>query len=119
MAIAAQGNLHTNKNKDLDVGATGLVVGSGPTNCYAIEVDNTGNTVASYLRMYDEAAPAIGTAAPEYVLKIPAGTKRTHFFNNGAGTIFGTALAIACCTVGGTAGSTAPTNDVTATLWTD
>lgn len=119
MAIAAQGSLHINKNKDLDVGATALVVGSGARKVFAIEVDNTRNTVPSYLRMWNDAAPSVGTDAPNCVLKIPAGTKRIHFFNNGVSMTFSTGMTIACLTTGGTAGSDAPINDVTATLWTD
>lgn len=121
MALAVQGDLHTNKHKDLDTGATALQVGSGATTVYAIEVDNSGNTSAVYLRMYNLlfSSVSVGTTAPECVLKIPAGTKRKHFFNNGVGMAFATAMTIACLTVGGTAGSTGPTNDVTATLWTN
>jgi len=119
--VASQTNLHTTKHKDLDVGSAALQVGSGATEVFAVEIDNSANTVASYFKMWNTlfSSVSVGTTVPLTVLKIPAGVKRIHFFNGGAGTTFGTALAVACVTTGGTGGSTAPVQDVKATLWTD
>ena len=65
--------LATKLVKDTDSDATGendVLSGSGTV--YLIKVDNTGNGSAVYTKIYDAAAPTIGTTAPDFILKTPA-----------------------------------------------
>jgi len=95
------------------------------TIVYSGEIDNSGNTAAVYLKLYDSVgAPAVGTAVPEMVLKVAAGEKRPFTLMNSDGTAWTspagtTELWAACVTTGGTAGTTSPTNAVKATFHTD
>ena len=119
MAIPALENLGTEEHHYLDVEATALVVGSGAETLYSVEVDNRNNTAVTYLKLYDDAAPSVGTDAPEVILRVPASTRMVHHLNGGVGLVFGTALSMVCVTGGGTAGATAPTNDVRVDLITN
>lgn len=99
---------------DTDSDATSesdVLVGSGTV--YMVEVDNTGNGAVSYLKLYDAAAPTIGTTVPDFVLKVPASASRTFVLGApGTGIAF-TNLSFCAVTTGGTAGTTSPTNNVT------
>ena len=80
---------------------------------YQIDVDNAANAAASYLKLYDAAAPTVGTTAPDAVLRVPAGQRRQWVIPEGwAFTI----LSFACVTAGGTTGVTAPTHPVVVRL---
>lgn len=118
MALASVNNLHTTKHRDLDANATAVQVGSGAKTVFAVEVDNAANTVDVWFKMYST-SPTVGTSDPMISIKILAGTKRKQPFNNGTGVAIATSLFVACVTAKGTAGSTGPTNDVKASIWTD
>ena len=79
---------------------------------YLIEIDNSANAAASFVKLWDAASGSVtvGTTAPDWVIKIPASTKRTIPFP--AGIAFGTALTAACVTAGGTSGTTSPSSSV-------
>ena len=81
----------------IDPGAAGGIV-------HAIEIDNTANSTAIYMKGWFQAgAPTIGTTAPKIVLKCAAGTKTQYSWSNGfayTNTFFASAL-----TIGGTAGT--------------
>ena len=86
-----------------------LKAGSGIV--YAVEIDNTLNTAASYFKAYNvTAAVTVGTTVPDMVLYAPAATKITYVFPRGI--TFATGLKTACVTTGGTGGTTAPTSNV-------
>ena len=74
-----------------------------------VEIDNTLNTSASYVKLYDNASPTVGTTAPDFCFLAPASKKLTYICNNGSDF---TNLSLACTTAGGTAGTGSPTNDV-------
>ena len=80
---------------------------------FKVEVDNTGNTVPVYVKLYDTTGGVThATTDPNWVLKCPAGVARAFTCANG--NQFGTGLKALCATEAGT-GSTAtvnPTNDV-------
>lgn len=78
-----------------------------------VEVDNSNNTVAAYLKLYDHASPTVGTTAPNWVFLCPANVKRTYSCPGGSAF---TNLSLACVTTGGTAGTASPTNAVTVRL---
>lgn len=76
---------------------------------YMIDIDNELNTSASYLKIYDSAAPTIGTSIPDHTFKIPSSQRRCIAILEGLDF---TNLSYACVTTGGTAGTTGPTNPV-------
>ena len=80
------------------------VTGAAAT-LYMVDVDNSlnGGEVA-YLKLYNDAAPVVGTTAPDMVIMLPAATRRTVAFPEGLA--FATALSMACVTTGGTSGTT-------------
>jgi hypothetical protein len=54
---------------------------------YQIELDNTANSAATYLKVYNAASPAHASNAPFYILRAEAATKQHVIFP--AGTEFG------------------------------
>ena len=98
---------------DTDIAGTAVAVKASSAVVYEIEVDNTANGAASYLKLWNTAqgSVTVGTTVPDWVLMIPASVSRTLVMP--AGITFGTALTVACTTAGGTTGSTGPTSDVT------
>lgn len=99
---------------DADFDATAEVVKASSAVLYAIEIDNSANTVASYAKFWNATSATVGTTAPDMVLKVPAGESLTVMFPGGL--TFGTGLTVACTTAGGTAGTGAPANDVSLEL---
>lgn len=77
---------------------------------YMIEVDNSLNAAASYLKLYDSGTPVVGTTVPDFVWRVPAGQSRPMVIPEG---IDFTILSMACVTTGGTAGTTSPASPVT------
>lgn len=88
-----------------------VVKGSAGT-LYAVEVDNTLNpNAASFLKMWDTAgAVTLGTTAPDWIVKIPGGSKPVSLPLGGVA--FAAGLKAAVVTVGGTGGIVAPTSNV-------
>jgi hypothetical protein len=77
---------------------------------YMVDVDNSGNPAdPAYLKIYNAAAPVVGTTAPDLILEVGLNKRRTFVIPEGWAF---TALSFACVTAGGTAGTTAPTNPV-------
>lgn len=97
--------------RDADVDATvEKDVSDGPCTLYGARIDNSANAAISYIHMWNNANPTIGTTAPDVVLPVNASDRVTYFFKDGIA--FSTSLSYAGKTVGGTAGSTGPTSDV-------
>lgn len=78
----------------------------------SIYVDNSANSAASYVCLYDNADPTVGTTVPDEVIYVRAGKKRWINYVDDK-LEFGTAISVACKTAGGTAGTTSPTSTVT------
>ncbi len=77
---------------------------------YTVEVDNTGNPAdPAYLKIYDSAAPVVGTTAPSLIFHVPVNVRRSFVMPQGWAFSH---LSFACVTAAGTAGATAPTNPV-------
>lgn len=104
-------DLAANLYTDNDANEAAEVVKSGSTLIYAIEIDNEGNTVSSYLKLYNATSATPGTTVPDEVIEAPAGEIVTLTFPQGL--LFGTGLTFCCVTVGGTTGAVGPANDVT------
>ena len=119
MSLTQQANLHTNKWSDVISNATSEAIGEAKT-VYAVEVDNRQNSDDVYLKMWDAASPNVGSDDPDVVLKCHAGAIRRQTFGvPGAGVAFGTNVSFACVTGAGTGGTTAPTNAVEVSVWTN
>lgn len=81
---------------------------------YAIDVDNP-NASSVFLKIYDSAAPTVGTTAADYVLRVAASSRRTVAIF--AGFAF-TALSFAVVAGADQANTTAPASGVTVRLAT-
>jgi hypothetical protein len=93
----------TNSEDNVD-GSSGVL--------YKVEIDNSGNSVACYLKVYDTTGDVtVGTTNPEWVFKCPA--EQVRVYSCPKGTAYANGLKVACTTTPGTAGTTNPTNDVT------
>lgn len=108
--ISSPSGLKNYRNTDLAEVVAGVDSTSG--TLHSIVVDNSANAAASYLKLWDAASGSVtvGTTAPDWTFKVPASTKRTIVFHDGAA--YATALSAACVTTAGTAGVTGPTSDV-------
>jgi len=90
-------------------------VNGGAAVFYGIEVDNSLNSSAVYVKLYNNAGPTVGTTAPDITMKVSAGSTRRMMVAEGIA--FATALSFATVTDGGgTAGTTNPTNSVVVSL---
>ena len=84
----------------------------GAIRVYGVVIDNSLNTAASYLKLWNQTgAPTIGTDAPHVILKADAATKVQYNFDTGA--YFGSGIMAAVVTTAGTAGATAPSGTMT------
>jgi hypothetical protein len=136
MAVSSAGFLGTSVFRDLDVDGSVELLFTGAIVLYGIEVDNSQNDSDVFLKLWDSAGVSVGTDAPDLVFRVEAGQKlfqplvfadlsdlAAQGLDTGniveKGSTFTTGLSVACVTTGGTAGTTSPTNDVTATLITD
>lgn len=98
-----------------------LDVMSGPCRLMHIHVDNNANSADSFLKLYDNVNPTVGTTVPDYVFKAQQTAANAEDrleipCNVGTGFKFTNGLSFACVTVGGTAGVTGPTSSVIVTL---
>jgi hypothetical protein len=77
---------------------------------YQVDVDNSGNSDnPAYLKVYNSAAPTVGTTAPDFIFMVPVNQRRNLVIPDGLDF---TNLSFACVVSGGTAGTTPPTNAV-------
>lgn len=85
-------------------------VTNGPATLYCVVMDNSANGAATFVKLYNDANPTVGTTAPSSVYKVPASSIRTVYVPSGI--VYATALSFAAVTAGGTAGTTSPTSAV-------
>jgi hypothetical protein len=85
------------------------VVGA-PCTLYTVDVDNTANAASSYVKLYNNASPTVGTTTPDLVVFVTSGVRRQYVIPEGVS--FTTSLSFACVTVGGTAGTVSPSSPV-------
>ena len=85
-------------------------VNDGAGTIYAVTIDNAANANKEYLKLYNVAAPTVGTTDLDMILMIVASVKRTFVFKTGNN--FATAVSYACVTTAGTAGTTNPVSTV-------
>jgi hypothetical protein len=87
-------------------------IDSGAGKIHSIVIDNVLNATAVHLKLWNIASGSVtvGTTAPNWVFVGNGSTKTTIVFVEG--TVYDTALSIACVTTAGTAGVTGPTSNV-------
>ena len=85
------------------------VVGA-PCTLYTVDVDNTANAASSYVKLYNNASPTVGTTSPDLIVFVTSGERRQFVIPEGLA--FGASLSFACVTVGGTAGTVSPSSPV-------
>ena len=97
---------------DTDSNGTKAAVKASSAVIYAIDIDNTANASASYVKLWNTASGSVtvGTTAPDMIFMAPASTRVPIPIP--AGVTFGTAVTSATVTTAGTAGTTDPTSDV-------
>lgn len=88
----------------------------GAGSLFAIDVDNSANVAPVYLKLFDNAAPVVGTTPADFVFKVPASARR--FLASTEGLPFTTALSFACVGGADQANVIAPTNPVIVRLVT-
>jgi hypothetical protein len=124
MAIT-QVNVSTPANEilftDTAMGAVADAIKASSAVVNYLIIDNSANAAAaSYVKLYNLAAGSVivGTTSPDEVIYVPAAAVITQAYFTKAvlGKTFGTALAAACVTTGGTAGTSAPVSSVIVTV---
>ncbi len=105
---------------DTAMGATIDAVKASSATVYYVQVDNSLNGAASYVKLYNVASGSVvvGTTVPDQVIFVPGNARVTEVYTTVAapGKAFGTALSAACVTAGGTAGVTGPSSAVVVTI---
>jgi hypothetical protein len=124
MAIT-QVNVSTPANEilftDTAMGAVADAIKASSAVVNYLIIDNTANAAAaSYVKLYNLAAGSVivGTTVPDEVIYVPANQIITvpYFTKAVLGKTFNVALAAACLTTGGTAGTTPPVSSVIVTV---
>jgi len=78
-----------------------------PATLYMIDIDNTANGAqASYVKLFNAAAAVVGTDAPDWIIMMPAGTRRAVAIPEGV--VFSVGLSMACVREAATTGTTDP-----------
>lgn len=112
--LGLDGALKMIADTDID-GTAENNVNAGAATLLMADLDNAANGAVSYFKGYNNAAPTVGTTAPELILMLPASGRRSFYFYGGL-TIFATALSFCAVTTAGTAGTTNPTSNVDGVL---
>ena len=99
--------------EDSNSNGTGTQVKASSAVVFGVDIDNSLNTSTSHTKLYNNAAPTIGTTAPHAIIRTKASARRMITYGTGEGATFGTALFVATVTAGGTGGTTSPGNAVT------
>lgn len=89
-------------------------VTGGPGSLYMVDVDNP-NVAAVYLKVFDNAAPTVGTTPADLVVRVAAGSRRTMALPLGFAF---TALSFAVVTGAAEANVGAPVSNVAVRLAT-
>lgn len=120
MAVSAFGHLDVQRFTDVELNSTPELLLSGTPTAYGLEVDNTQNKEPVYVKVWDQTSVTVGTTAPDFVFKVPAGKKRKQPLDSAStGHAFGTGLSVGCVLTPGTPGSDSPTNPVIAEVLTN
>ena len=100
------------KIRDADTSATlEANVATGAATLHSAFIDNTLNTSAVYVKLYNATTATVGTTVPFLVIPVPASKSLPVNFLGG-GLPFSVAISFAGVTTGGTGGVTSPVSDV-------
>lgn len=100
---------------DLDNTLCANVTGAAGT-MFLIEIDNTANVADPvFVKIYDDAAPTVGTTDEDWILKADAGKKIPYAMPNPPAF---TALSLAAVKEKATTGTTSPANNVKVNILT-
>ena len=114
VSIVTHGTPSSNRtviNTDCD--ETEDVVYTGASVIRSVEINNTANSAATYVKLHttDAAGTDPGTTAPDMVLVAPASASITYTFPQGVS--FANRICLWAVTAAGTGGATGPTSTVT------
>lgn len=98
----------------LDADGEANVTGNSSGSIYLIDIDNTNNTVAVYLKMVDHASNVGPGQVPSLVLRGTPGVVTSYVFESGLA--YSAGVSISCTPDSNVAGNTDPTNSVTVSL---
>jgi hypothetical protein len=84
-------------------------IGSSTVYVHQVFINNSLNTAASYLKLYDASSPTVGTTAPDFIFPV-AGSSVAEFSIHPGGK-FTNGIKAAVLTDAGTGGTSAPAND--------
>ena len=107
---------------DSDANATSEAnVATGASTLYAVEIDNTANTAAVYLKFLNSTSAATaGTTVPTHTMKAPGSTKLTYIIGTGilfdVGITFWCVISSAALSNTDSDAATGPTSDVSVKL---
>ena len=89
-----------------------IVIKGSAGTLFLVYVDNSLNAAVSFVKLYDTAgAVTVGTTAPDWIYRVPAGIKLPIAL--AGGVAFAAGLQVATVTTGGTAGAISPASAVT------
>lgn len=74
------------------------------------DIDNTANAAVTYVKVYDDAAPSVGTTEPHWIFRAPASTRVVYAVS--AAVAFANALSFCAVTTPGRSGTTSPSSAV-------
>ena len=77
---------------------------------FMIQIDNTANSSASFVKLVDATSATVGTTAPTMILAVPASVQRSFLMPKGI--VFSAGFTLFCTTSAGTAGTTSPSSAV-------
>jgi hypothetical protein len=104
---------------DTALGATLQSPGGNTNYIFQVRIDNSANTSAVYLKIYDAASAAsvtVGTTDPDMIF--PCAGESVAEFSLYPGAYITNGLHMACVTTPGTAGTTSPSSSVIVRLLT-
>lgn len=98
------------RSTDSSANSTAQQAETGSGTLFMVDIDNTANSAATFIKMYDATSITVGTTVPDWIFKAPGGVRRVYTIPTGLA--FSTGLGYAAVTQGGTAGTTSPTSAV-------
>ena len=96
--------------EDTEASSTPRKVKDAAGTLYSVSINNTGNTNAVYVKLYDRATAAVGTNDPVWIFECPGSSTRVYM--TPTGSAFATKLWMACVTAAGTGGTGSPGSPV-------
>lgn len=104
------------RETDVDGSANTDIFGNTATTLRLVSIDNQANAAQeNFVKFYNNAAPTVGTTAPDMTFPVAAGAvlRVAIMAGTAEGYTFATTCSVACVQAnGGTGGTSSPTSDV-------